>query len=159
MPRYIDADEALRMMRNSKQDNPCNTPGKGIWKTAHDCCMSCVDSVSTADVVPKSEVENLKVLLEINEKSYESLKELYRIDTDALVEARRKTEVEVAMEVAYDFQNRLRHIFLDMCNYNDYETLNLLQIDSAIEALYDTFFPELKKKYTEGENQCADERG
>ena len=58
---------------------------------------------------------------------------------------------EVAREVAYDFQNRLRHIFLDMCNYNDYETLNLLQIDSAIEALYDTFFSELKKKYTEGE--------
>ena len=48
-----------------------------------------------------------------------------------------------------DFQRRLRHIFLDMCNGNDYDTLNLLQIDSAIEALYDTFIADLKKIYAE----------
>ena len=51
MSGYIDADEALRMMRNSKQDNPCDTPNKGIWAIAHDCCISCVEAVHTADVV------------------------------------------------------------------------------------------------------------
>ena len=51
MSRYIDADEALRMIRNSKQDNPCESSLKGIWNTAHECCISCVDAVSTADVV------------------------------------------------------------------------------------------------------------
>ena len=51
MSRYIDADEALRMMRNSKQDNPCDVPSKGIWNIAHDCCISCLDAVPTADVV------------------------------------------------------------------------------------------------------------
>ena len=63
---------------------------------------------------------------------------------------------EVARETIYDFQNRLRHTFLDMCNYNDYGILNLLQIDSAIDALYDTFIAELKKKYTESEKGNAD---
>lgn len=59
---------------------------------------------------------------------------------------------EVAFEVVDDFQRRIRHIFLEMCCGNDYNTLNLLEIDSAIEALYDTFSAELKKKYTEGGN-------
>ncbi len=56
---------------------------------------------------------------------------------------------EVALESVDDFQRALRHIFLNMCCANDYNTLNLLQIDSAIESLYDTFIAELKKKYTE----------
>ncbi len=56
---------------------------------------------------------------------------------------------EVALESVDDFQRRIRHIFLEMCCGNDYNTLNLLEIDSAIEALYDTFIAELKKKYTE----------
>ena len=51
MSRYIDADEALRMMRNSQQDNPCESPYKGIWHTAHESCISCVDAQPTADVV------------------------------------------------------------------------------------------------------------
>ena len=75
----------------------------------------------------------------------------YRKMAEAFYNAGYRKQSEVAREVAYDFQNRLRHIFLDMCDYNDYGTLNLLQIDSAIEALYDTFIAELKKKYTEGE--------
>jgi hypothetical protein len=56
---------------------------------------------------------------------------------------------EVSLEAVDDFQRRIRHIFLEMCCGNDYNTLNLLEIDSAIEALYDTFVAELKKKYTE----------
>lgn len=56
---------------------------------------------------------------------------------------------EVTLEAVDDFQRSIRHIFLDMCNGNDYNTLNLLQIDSAIEALFDCKIAELKKKYTE----------
>ena len=57
---------------------------------------------------------------------------------------------EVVIEAVDDFQSRIRNIFLNMCDYNDYNTLNLLQIDSAIECLFDAFVAELKKKYTEG---------
>lgn len=49
--RYIDANEALRMMRNSKQDCPLNDDKRGIWYVAHDCTISCVEAVPTADVV------------------------------------------------------------------------------------------------------------
>lgn len=54
---------------------------------------------------------------------------------------------DVALETVDSFQRILRHIFLNMCDGNDYERLNLLQIDGAIEALYDSFIAELKKKY------------
>ena len=67
MNRYIDAEEALRMMRNSQQDNPCESQYKGIWHTAHESCISCVDAVPTAGVVEvvrckdcKFNVENMK---------------------------------------------------------------------------------------------------
>ena len=36
-----------------------------------------------------------------------------------------------------------------MCEGNDYNTVNLLEVDSAIENLFDIFVAELKKKYTE----------
>lgn len=57
---------------------------------------------------------------------------------------------EVAREIFAeidDFQRTLRHIFIGMCGGNDYNTLNLLQIDNAIEALFDSHIAELKKKY------------
>ena len=111
--------------------------------------VKCDSFKSTADVVPKSEVERLNKKIDVLKR------DRYQVFPDGRFELLPITDLdkikaEVAREVAYDFQNRLRHIFLDMCNYNDYETLNLLQIDSAIEALYDTFSPELEKKYTEG---------
>lgn len=57
-----------------------------------------------------------------------------------------------------DFQRTLRHIFLDMCGGNDYNTLNLLQIDSAIEALFNSRIAELKKKYTQESEVRYDRR-
>ena len=63
---------------------------------------------------------------------------------------------EVALETVDDFQRRLRHIFLAMCGGNDYNKVNLVQIDAAIEALYDTFVAELKKKYTCEKHRCHD---
>lgn len=47
MARYIDADEALRVMRNVKSDKP----SYGDWELACDCCIGMVEVVPTADVV------------------------------------------------------------------------------------------------------------
>ena len=55
---------------------------------------------------------------------------------------------EVDLDALYDFQSRLRGIFCAMCDGNDYNKLCLLEIDSAIERLFDAFVAELKKKYT-----------
>lgn len=64
-----------------------------------------------ADVVPKSEVENLKVPLEMTEKAHEGLRELYRTDTDALVEARIKTETEVAREIFEELKQKRNELW------------------------------------------------
>lgn len=66
MPRYIDADEALRMIRNSKQDCPFVDGKKSVWDVAHDCAVSCVDAVPTADIVAVVRCKNcmFKVLTE-----------------------------------------------------------------------------------------------
>lgn len=53
MPILIDADEALRMIRNSKADNPFRDGNESfIWRTAHDCAISCVEDTPTIDAEP-----------------------------------------------------------------------------------------------------------
>ena len=50
--RLIDANEALRMMRNSQHDTPCtDKTGKGVWDIAHNCAISCVNACPTVDAV------------------------------------------------------------------------------------------------------------
>ena len=50
--RLISANEALRMILNSKTDGPClDTIRKGVWDIAHDCAISCVDACPTVDAV------------------------------------------------------------------------------------------------------------
>ena len=70
---------------------------------------------------------------------------------EAVLRANGWVKAEEIFAVIDDFQRTLRHILLGMCDGNDYNTLNLLQIDSAIEALFDSRIAELKKKFTEGE--------
>jgi hypothetical protein len=74
-------------------------------------------------------------------------KEKYR--AEALYNAGYRKADEVALEAVDNFQSRLRNIFCTMCCGNDYNTVCLLEIDSAIESLFDIFITELKKKYTE----------
>lgn len=48
--RLIDADEAMRMMKNCKADNPYfNGKTTPIWETALDCAVSCVEASPTID--------------------------------------------------------------------------------------------------------------
>ena len=83
----------------------------------------------------KAEVENLKVLLEMKDVSYEGLKELYDTDTTALIEAREKTEVEVAREIFAEIDRAVENAELE------WGTICGVKLCIA----------ELKKKYTEGE--------
>lgn len=83
MARLIDANEALRMMRNSKADNPCtDTIRKDVWNVAHDCAISCVDACPTVELVHCQDCKHLynrigyyrcthhRGLREISEDSY-----------------------------------------------------------------------------------------
>ena len=50
--RLIDANEALRMIENSRTDNPYfNGKTTPVWEKAHDCAISCVMACSTVDAV------------------------------------------------------------------------------------------------------------
>jgi hypothetical protein len=66
------------------------------------------------------------------------LRELYHTDTDALVEARRKTEVEVAREIFKEMQS-----CLVIWHWHGHDILSF-EFDAVK-------YSELKKKYTEGE--------
>ena len=50
--RLFYADEALRMLKNCRSDNPYfNGKTAPIWETALDCAISCVEACSTVDAV------------------------------------------------------------------------------------------------------------
>ena len=109
MPRYIDADATIELLKSLGSRDYRREKGT-ICEAIK--MLQYPEYTPTADVAPKS---------------------------------------EVALEAVYDFQSRLRGIFCAMCDGNDYNKLGLLEIDSAIERLFDTFVAELKKKYTEGQ--------
>ena len=52
--RIIDANVALRMIRDSKLDNPYHPSAyeATAWRVAHDCAMSCVKEAPTIDAEP-----------------------------------------------------------------------------------------------------------
>lgn len=52
--KLIYADEALRMIANSKEDSPFeNVRGQGaIWRTAHNSAADCVNACAAVDAVP-----------------------------------------------------------------------------------------------------------
>ena len=140
MPKYFDADEILK---NLPDDLPYKASVKRVLIQA-----------PTADVVPESEAENLKALFEIQETAYEGLKKLYRMDTDALVDARRKTEVEVAREIFAEIEAEIKEALESNYRARPHiaESEELYHIvDGKITALsgMQDFIAELKKKYTE----------
>ena len=47
MAEYIEREDTLRQMRNSKADKP----PYGNWDIAHDCCIDIAKNIPTADVV------------------------------------------------------------------------------------------------------------
>ena len=54
MMRLIDADEALRMLRNSEEDNPflIGSEQNVIWSRAHKSAIDCVEACDVVDADP-----------------------------------------------------------------------------------------------------------
>lgn len=59
--RPIDANEALRMIRNSKADCPHQGKEKKIWDMAHDCAVSCVEAAPIVKVTSEWDNEPLTI--------------------------------------------------------------------------------------------------
>lgn len=150
MARYIDADKAKELWSG---DHPTQIAMRRIF-----------DDLSTADVVPKSEVEELKAIIADHKASEERLEELYS-NTKAEVEKLREINsllTEAGQEWQKRYENLGREIFeeikgvLSSHYHSDKITLddNALMIVTkhsarhCIAALLQDI-AELEKKYTE----------
>lgn len=137
--RYIDADELLNKLSDGL---PYKASVKRVLMQAPE-----------ADVVPKSEVDNLKVLLEMTDKAYYSLKELYHTDTDALVASRIKTEIEVAREIFRDVKKAIKEEVRDYCK--GFENMETPEMQEYYKTKQNTAIylymkiDHIEKKYTE----------
>lgn len=140
MARYINKDEFVAWAKEHWCADCQNDNGLRCRVCLIDYAIYIVEEAPEADVAPKSEVENLKALLEMNEKAYDSLRELYKTDTDAFVEARRKTGGEVAREIFDEIEKV-------SCRISESDPNGFLRV--VCYQLSAEKFDELKKKYTE----------
>ena len=130
MPRYIDADEAIRI---SKED-------KFMWVYDLTDLDEFLVGVPTADVVPKTEVDKARQQAYENGKR-EVARELYIALYNEIIDAR-NSNFEAIKE------RETKH------NVNRYEDGFCQYCDGKIHALDGIFYfiTELTKKYMEGQN-------
>ena len=58
--RLIELGEAVRMVKNSREDCPeTSIKGRAIWETAHNCALSCLTNCPTVDAVEAKKYEEL----------------------------------------------------------------------------------------------------
>ena len=50
--RLGDLDEALRMIMDSREDNPYTGDEASAWRVAHHCAIICVKDCTTIDAAP-----------------------------------------------------------------------------------------------------------
>lgn len=50
--RLGDLDEALRMIVDSREDNPYTGDEASAWRVAHNCAIICVKDCTTIDAAP-----------------------------------------------------------------------------------------------------------
>ena len=90
----------------------------------------------------EKQIEDLKVLLEMCQKSEEGMRELYHNDINALLEAKQKGEIAVAREIFEEIAKIIRlHDEIAKRDKSEYGELIVMDIGCALA--------ELKKKYTE----------
>jgi hypothetical protein len=120
MARYIDADKLCEALKSMASVQPT------FKQSTIFGVVSSIENFPTADVVPKSEVEELKAIIADHKASEERWEELYS-----------NTKTEVAREIFND----LAIMFTLHRGFNE----NHIVAHIDFEAL-----KELKKKYTEG---------
>ena len=127
MPRYIDADKLIEMYDRLAKDEWNKKTSPPSWAEAFECIIADIDDQATADVVPKSEVDRLKIEIEA-----------LKIANDKMYSAIEETKAEVIEEYRQRVNAKMgKHTHLLGKEY-------VQRILREVEA-------ELKKKYTEDE--------
>lgn len=130
MAEYIDREALLELINEDcKYKKPTNEYTRGC----NDVCewaIRTIENMPTADVVPKSEVEELKAIIADHKASEERWEELYS-----------NTKSEVAREIFEEIEKILAKNI--GCNSNTIAFYKVDKVDDAIA--------ELEKKYTDRE--------
>ena len=127
MARYIDAD---KLLADILDERIINKTEKAQTVLKHFEIM--VNRQPTADVVPKSEVEELKGELAIAERHEKDARALFK---DAVIQLQNARQ-EVAREIFEEIEKFARRPFPE---------------SKAVYVIKEREFAELKKKYTGGE--------
>ena len=142
MARYIDADELLNKL-------PDDLPYKASVKRV-------LMQAPTAEVVAESEVERLKHILNSYALQYGTVTDQHevidKVKTEVATEIFEGIEQEIAEALKSNY--RVLEEYDDgRCNEYILELVN--RVKGKIDALrgIDYFIDELKKKYTEGDNE------
>jgi ADP-dependent phosphofructokinase/glucokinase len=123
MARYIDADALIERLKFKRDETDIN----GKKHSGLECAIAQVQKQPTADVVPKSEVEELKADLEVWKQN--------RFNIFQRLELYKMTRQEVAREIFAEIDRAVENAELE------WGTICGVKLCIA----------ELKKKYTEGE--------
>ena len=126
MARYIDADKAFEAFTDWAGQSGTKGDYRAYWR-----CAKFLQSMPTADVVPKSEYDNLKSQFEALDHECDRLERAESNRHDAIEQAK--------SEVAKIFE----------------EIENLFAVENFRLICNRQAFAELKKKYTGGDNNVC----
>lgn len=138
MARYIDADKLVAwcMRTYQAQSDVAGKASVNVFLTA-------VDSCPTEDVVPRSEVEELKAIIADHKASEERLEELYS-----------NAKAELAREIFEDVKKAIKEEVRDYCN--GFERMQTHEMQEYYKTKQNTAIylymkiDHLEKKYTKG---------
>ena len=110
--RLGDLDEALRMIENSRSDNPfLRSITSPVWEAAHDCAITCVSACPTIDAVPVVQCKRVKE--EILQRMDEFIAEYRSISESTVDHFGGKAD---AMDVA---GRLVKAALTDLCSYGE----------------------------------------
>lgn len=140
MPRYIDEDEFVAWVQEHWCADCQNDNGLRCRACWIDDAIDIVEEAPEADVVPKSEVENLKAIIADHKASEERLEELYS-----------NAKADVAKKIFEEFENILEAMIQLNCaigvqHEDPIERAKAISAEQALRAFRD-YVAELKKKY------------
>ena len=141
MARYIDADGLIEELQETICSK-CNMyDGIKCKSCGIDDTLDFLENAQTADVVPKSEYDNLKMQFEALDRECDRLEKAESEKHDKFIEAKSEVAREIFEEIEPLLSANMSGEYIDESNeWFDYFDLHLAE-DIA----------ELKKKYTEGE--------
>lgn len=140
MARYIDADKVMEEINRIGGHNLCE------WETIG--VKALIDRQPTADVVPKSEYDNLKMRFDALDRECDRLEKAESEKHDKIIEAKAKVAREIFAYIEQEIVAALESNYKVISKFVESDDL-YYTVKGKISALrgIEGFVEELKKKY------------